>query len=450
MNMLRSSDLDAGVRPFWRWEFASLLAMALFFLVPANADDCIQPTAGAANPVTLRSSPSSGAATRGTLSAGQKLLLVAVMPGWYETRLPDGRPAFAAKRSTDIAACPQGFGVGTASSDASYVIHVIDVGTGLAVLVRGADFDLLYDAGSNDDTARGDNNRVLAYLKTLTPAVVSLDHVVLSHPHRDHVELLPDVVRALRPRSVWDSGAFNNICGYRNFLMAIATDSSIQYHTAAHDAGPVSLPLEEKTCYGTRQENQNLTIRHAPRITDDRIQIGAGAFMTFLYANGSQVSSFNENSLVVRLDLGSRKVLLMGDAEAGGRKSPLIAPSEDSIEGKLLACCIADVKADVLIVGHHGSKTSSRTKFLDAVKANLTVVSAGPTKYATVVLPDADVVAELERRSTLFRTDLEDDACLMSPDKIGRDEDGKPGGCDNVVVKIPAQGPITASYLKDL
>ena len=91
--------------------------------------------------------------------------------------------------------------------------------------------------------------------------------------------------------------------------------------------------------------------------------------MTFLYADGSNRPSFNENSLVVRLDLGSKRVLLMGDAEAGGRNLPSTLPSDSSIEGKLLTCCTADLKADVMVVGHHGSKTSSRVKFLNAVGA---------------------------------------------------------------------------------
>jgi beta-lactamase superfamily II metal-dependent hydrolase len=34
-------------------------------------------------------------------------------------------------------------------------MDVVDVGTGLAILVRGADFTLVYDLGSNDDLARG-------------------------------------------------------------------------------------------------------------------------------------------------------------------------------------------------------------------------------------------------------------------------------------------------------
>jgi competence protein ComEC len=108
--------------------------------------------------------------------------------------------------------------------------------------------------------------------------------------------------------------------------------------------------------------------------------------MTFLYADGSKRPDFNQNSLVVRLNLGSHRVLLM---------APSAPPNADSIEGKLLACCAADLKAEVLVAGHHGSKTSSRKKLLDAVGANTFIVSAGPTKYATVVLPDAEIVAEL-------------------------------------------------------
>ena len=40
--------------------------------------------------------------------------------------------------------------------------------------------------------ARGTDNRVLAYLATLSPQLTKLDHVILSHPHRDHVELMAD------------------------------------------------------------------------------------------------------------------------------------------------------------------------------------------------------------------------------------------------------------------
>ena len=101
--------------------------------------------------------------------------------------------------------------------------------------------------------------------------------------------------------------------------------------------------------------------------------------MTFLHADGRDLPSPNQNSLVVRLDLGTRHLLLMGDAEAGGRADPSETPKPGSIEADLLACCQAALKADILVVGHHGSRTSSRAAFLAAVGAHDFIVSSGPT-----------------------------------------------------------------------
>jgi len=51
----------------------------------------------------------------------------------------------------------------------NFVVHAIDVGTGLAIFVEGPDFTLLYDAGSNDDSARGADNRVIAICARFAP-----------------------------------------------------------------------------------------------------------------------------------------------------------------------------------------------------------------------------------------------------------------------------------------
>lgn len=163
--------------------------------------------------------------------------------------------------------------------------------------------------------------------------------------------------------------------------------------------------------------------------------------MTILYADGAKHSSVNANSLVVRLDLGTTRVLLMGDAEAGGRKDPSVAPTPSSIEGSLLACCVGDLAAGVMVVGHHGSKTSSRKAFLDAVGASVFIVSSGPTKYDSVKLPDPEVMSELMARGQVFRTDVNDQACGQNAAKIGPDHDGEAGGCDNIRVVISQTGP---------
>ena len=63
-------------------------------------------------------------------------------------------------------------------------------------------FHTLYDGGSNDDLARGPGNWMLVYLQTFAPTVTTIDHVILSHPHRDHVELLPDLFDTYDVRQV--------------------------------------------------------------------------------------------------------------------------------------------------------------------------------------------------------------------------------------------------------
>jgi hypothetical protein len=223
----------------------------------------------------------------------------------------------------------------------------------------------------------------------------------------------------------------------------------VQYHTVLQDAGISDLHFAAQPCYGQNLPDETLHIPHASRIQAGvPIALGQGASMTILHADGSPRPSFNDNSVVIRLDLANTKVLLMGDAEAGGRHDPSVTPTSTSVEGALLACCVSDLSADILIAGHHGSETSSRKKFLDAVAASTYIVSAGPTKYGSVVLPDQVVVTELTSRGKVFRTDLNDATCGTNAAKIGPDNDGQPGGCDNVRVTIPAAGSRQVDYFR--
>ena len=136
-------------------------------------------------------------------------------------------------------------------------IHAIDVGTGLAIFVEGRDFTLLYDAGSNDDFARGAPpapalaaNRVVAYLRAVRPDLTTIDHVILSHPHKDHSELMPDVLAAYRVRNVWNSGALNRICSYRGLLGNTRDEAGVAYHDALGGTGPHVADFPAQTCYG--------------------------------------------------------------------------------------------------------------------------------------------------------------------------------------------------------
>ena len=94
----------------------------------------------------------------------------------------------------------------------------------------------------------------------------------------------------------------------------------------------------------------------------------------------------------------------------------------------------AAVHADILQVGHHGSKTSSRRAFLAAVKPHLALVSSGPKHYGKVVLPDPEVIEALKSLGAqVLRTDERDANCPVEH-RIGGDSG--PGGCDSYVITI--------------
>lgn len=319
----------------------------------------------------------------------------------------------------------------------TYQIHVLDTGTGLATIIEGADFLVVYDDGSNDPGAA---DRLVPYLKTIRPDLSTIDHVVLSHPHTDHVLFLPSVVTSYHVADFWDSGRVYESCGYHILLAKIMVDPSIRYHDAIGDGGTHSAAFRGTNCKG--KPPAKIKLHESTQIDGKPVRLGDGATMTFLYANAGGTGNPNANSLVVLFKLGTVHALFMGDAEAGGRKDDLsTAPKPTSIEGRLLACCANKLAADILIAGHHGSRSSSREPFLDAVGAKLFVISSGPKAYSGTVLPDRVVVNAFEARGTLLRTDAGDTACKARKDKVGG-KDGKSAGCSNIVLSITQGGAI--------
>lgn len=412
-----------------------LLLLSLVFASHAAWASDVTPSTRVKRSVVVRSDPATSSAAVGALARGDRATLRGERLGWYRVTLPNGTTGYVSKAWTAVVDEPEAL-VATVAGEVR--AHVIDVGTGLAVFVEGPDFTLLYDGGSQDDLADGLDNRIVAYIHAVRPDVTTIDHLVLSHPHKDHLELLPDVFAIFSVRNVWDSGAINPTVGYCRFLKAVLAEPGILYHDAIETGGVHQVRFTNGGCKG------DIAIPQAAMMTNAPIQLGPGSTMTFLWRDASRHADPNENTLVVRLDAGRRRLLIAGDAEAGGRQPPTIAPSARSIEAGLLACCADGLRADALIVGHHGSLTSSRRAFLDAVDARVFVVSSGPHPYSGVVLPDAAVVAELTKRGRLLRTDVDDDACGLVKDKVGPDADESPGGCSSVLVSLNPAGVVAA------
>ncbi|MBA2543232.1 MAG: MBL fold metallo-hydrolase [Deltaproteobacteria bacterium] len=315
-------------------------------------------------------------------------------------------------------------------------MHMIDVGTGLAMLVRGADFALLYDAGTNDREERP--MRVAAYLAAAlgpsgddlcvedgpapTGARVAIDHVVLSHPHLDHASALDLVVHCYEVKQFWDSGRVNDTVFYRELLAGLSK-STARYHTAADVPADKSVTVKKLT----------ITLPDWVRFSEgDAIQLGEGAKFTILHAEAKPLKDPNQNSLVIAVELGGVRLLLVGDAESGARKDP--SEPVGDIEAFLIDHHAKAIAANILQVGHHGSKTSSRRGFLEAVKPSLALVSSGPKMYGKVTLPDPEVLDALKAvGATVLRTDERDGNCPV----IGRiGGDRGPGGCDSWVITV--------------
>lgn len=334
-----------------------------------------------------------------------------------------------------------------------YRLHLIDVGTGLSVFVQGHNWNLLFDAGSADDKSgnqsSGDSkSRVIAYLyKAIGPSgerkckpdgdnwnvqapgeQLIINHLFQSHPHEDHGVMLDDVLECYQVEHIWDSGAINDTVFYKKFIQRVSEESGAIYNTAIEPPQNKTIRIKQTDIqipntmiWQTFEEGQ---VVYLDEDNND--------YFTILHADGSQHSDPNENSIVIRLDLGSKSVLLTGDAGSGARKLPTAALGD--IEKHLVDYYNLLINVDILQVGHHGSKTSSRAEFIEIVSPEIALISSGPKKYQTVVLPDPEIVEYLESEGIqILRTNLHDDGCPIQ-DRIGRDNNN-PGGCSSYILE---------------
>jgi competence protein ComEC len=236
-------------------------------------------------------------------------------------------------------------------------LHVIDVGQGDAIAVRtDRGRWILVDAGRS--WSGGDEGRatVLPYLRRQGGALAVF---VLSHPHADHAGGAATIVRAMRPAAFVDAGFVTPNETYADLLGAV------------RDAG---------SAWRRARPGDSLVVD--------------GVTMTVLAPDSVWTASLedpNDASVVVLVRFGAVRFLLVGDAERG--------------EEEWLLDRTAPLRAEVLKVGHHGSRTSSSEAFLDAVAPRAAVISVGAGN--TYGHPSPEVLRALaDRDADVLRTDL--------------------------------------------
>lgn len=205
---------------------------------------------------------------------------------------------------------------------------------------------MLIDAGPND---AGSN--VVDYIKSL--GYTSIDYVVATHPHEDHIGGMDDVIDAFDIGDIYMPRVSATTQTYEDLLDAISAKNLVIF--TAH-AG-VSLIDED-----------DLSVEMVAPVSD-------------------KYDDINNYSAVIRVVYGDTSFLFAGDAE-------------DVSEAEITD----DIQADVLKVGHHGSDSSTTDEFLARVNPSIAVISCGKdNKYGHPA--DSTVKKLTDKGINVLRTD---------------------------------------------
>lgn len=230
----------------------------------------------------------------------------------------------------------------------SLAVHYIDVGQGDSILIGQDDHFMLIDAGENDQ-----GPVVLKYLED--HGVSSLEYVVGTHPHSDHIGGLDDVIENIDVENVILPKVVHDTKTYKDVLTAVS--------------------------------DKNLKI--TPPKPGDFFNLGS-ASVVVLAPNNSKYDEINDYSVVLKVTYGDNSFLFTGDAEK-------------TSESEILKLHGFDLKSDVLKVGHHGSTTSSTKDFLYAVNPEYAVIQVGEDNDYNH--PNQEILGRLNGTS-IYRNDL--------------------------------------------
>lgn len=238
----------------------------------------------------------------------------------------------------------------SASASENLTVHFIDVGQGDSELLQFAGMNVLIDGGTQDM-----GPRVESYLRS--HGATSLDLLVATHPHEDHIGGLITILNDIPIKQVLDSGQAHTSQNFERYLNII-DQKNIPFTVA------------------TRGQIVDLD----PNLKIEVLSPPATPFPDDL----------NQNSIVLRIAYNNITFLFMGDAG-------------DIAESSLLSSGY-NLDSDILKVGHHGSATSSSTTFLNAVTPAISIIEVGSDN--TYGHPTQQTLDALQNvGSTTYRTD---------------------------------------------
>ena len=247
-------------------------------------------------------------------------------------------------------------------NDNNLSVTFIDVGQGDSTLIKLPDHEvILIDAGTRESAGE--------VIKTLKEQnIVSIDYLIGTHPHADHIGGIPAVLKE-----------FNVI----SFIEPAMGDFSLPESYSA-----------EQVYSGLKQRG----IRIKTAVKDDIIAEGDNWKVQVLSPSAAaKFDDLNDYSLIIKVSFGKTAFLFTGDAGY---------PAELEILNEDLAC-------DVLKVGHHGSFGSTCAAFLAEADPSIGVISVGKENKNN--LPNDYILQRLsEEGIQILRTDESGSITIVS------------------------------------
>jgi len=281
---------------------------------------------------------------KGTLTVLLTVSIVASFVGAWVVQSGCGRNSFVSAITED---------------STNVTVHYIDVGQGDSILIDTSDRDVLIDGGPTEAAST-----VLNYLSS--SSITRIHLMVATHVHEDHIGGL---LAVLNSTINVDEVPINNqtyASGvYTNFM------SLAQNHT-------ITLAQRGQTFLLT--ETANLTV--------------------FNPVQPLEFTDANDNSVVIKLQVGNVSFLFTGDAEADAEQSMLNAG--------------LDLQSDILKVGHHGSKYATIQPFLDKVAPSYAIISAG--KNNTYGHPHQETIQRLPAKGLTIYGTFQSGTIVVSTD----------------------------------
>ena len=239
--------------------------------------------------------------------------------------------------------------------DGDVYLHIIDVGQGSSTLIQQGDEGILIDAGESDY-----GKTVSDYINAC--GIDTLKYVVASHPHSDHIGGLPEV--------------------FRN-----------------HEVEEVLMPeIEEKNLPTTKVYERFLDAIADRGFSASYCEVGdtytMGDVTMEILGPVSQISDLNNMSAICKISVGDTDVMVLGDAETK--------------ELKTVYNYGGNFESEILVMGHHGSRTSLYYDFLYEVDPLEALISCG--KDNSYGHPHAETIDYLDENDIEYwRTDYSGD-----------------------------------------